>query len=525
MPSSAKHFFLKNRSQASLSFQDSNQTRPPQASPLHSPLPSPAYSPYAATSAASLTTTASTPRDGDDDYRFHPANHLDESRRSQSQFAIPTRSQSQRSPPTPAHYYPQPTTPTTIQPNHHHFSSSFPDGVEAAPAPAPAPAPAVIEVNPDFYYRPPQPTAAPKDGRKKGFFRLGLTTKEPANNNSGGVNAPKVGRSISVRRKPTATENGGRQRWSALLATPTSEEEEVVEVDRVGLGLDPSRVGSRANLPGPPLPEKDPTPSARPPPHQGFPARGASLSGPAVNTVLRPPLERQGSSSNPSWGNPVPAVPEYESHPEAHYHRPPSHLPSPTSATSTASYPLLSRGPSELYPSLYHESTSRPASQQSFAPPSPLQPNHPGREEHRPPSHRGSLHPTHIAGSMGPPAHQLPQRSGTNELASLNPGNREVSAYPPYSQGSQGPSPGSGPPPTAQFGGQLGINPPGGSYRGGPQSSPMAPQPSGDGGRTSPSSRSYDDMLNMDVAQVVTKYYELRKPIFYLLLLLFSGYV
>lgn len=513
MPSSARHFFLKNRSQASLSFQDSNQTRPPQASPLNSPLPSPAYSPYAATSAASLTTTASTPRDGDEHYRFHPSNNLDESR--PSQFAIPTRSQSQRSPPPPAHYYPQPTTPTTIPTNHHQFSTSYPDGVERAPAPAPAPA--VIEVNPDFYYRPPQPPAAPRDGRKKGFFRLGLTTKEPANNNNGGVNAPKVGRSVSVRRKPTATENGGRQRWSALLATPTSEEEEV-DVDRVGLGLDPSRVGSRANPPGPPLPEKDPTPSSRPPPHQGFPARGASLSGPAVNTVLRPPLERQGSSSNPSWGNPVPATPEYESPSDAgHYHRPPSHLPSPTSATSTASYPVLSRGPPEVYQPLYHEPTSRPASQQSFAPPSPLQPNHPGREDHQPPSHRVSLHPTQIPGSMGPPSHQLPQRPGTNDLAPLNQaavGHREVSYHPLNSQGSQGSNPGSGPTPPAQFGGQLGINPPGASYRGGPQSSPMAPQPSADAGRTSPSSRSYDDMLNMDVAQVVAKYYELRKPTF-----------
>lgn len=487
MPSSAKHFFHKNRSQASLSFQDPSHRRPPQASPSDSPLPSPAFAPYSATS----TSTVLTPRDEYEDYRFHQPTNLDESRL--SQFAIPTRSQSQRSPP-PADYAPQPTT-------HHRVSPSLANR-----------APAAVEVSPDFYYRPPSSTAAPKDDRRRRFFRLGLSTKEPANN-SGGVHAPIVGRSISVRRKPTApqisTEVGGRpQRWSALSATPASEAEG--EDARVGVGLDPSHLRPVANLPGPPLPAKDPITSARPPTQQGFPVRGASLPGTAVNTVARQPLERQGSS-NPSWGNSIPSVQEYHSRSETQYHRPPSHLPSPASATSTSSHPLLSRRPSEAFQPLHHERTSRPPSQQSFAPPSPLQPNH-GRDDH---PYRVSLNHTHTAGSMGPPAQQLPPRPGSNELAPQQNqpgGSTREGSYQTYPQGSQGPNQISGPP--AQFGGQLGINPPGTNYRGGPQSSPMAPQPSADAGRTSPSSRSYDDLLNMDVAQVVAKYYELRKPIF-----------
>lgn len=547
MPSPAKHFFHKDRPQALLRVQDPNQTRPPQASPTNdSPLPSPAYSsPYSTSSATSLiTTNASTPREGDQDYRFHPSNVRNESIRYQS--TVPRRSQSLRAPqppppPTPAHYLPQPptthttataratapptatatATATAISTHPSRLSQSFADG-EGVPVAG--------EISPDFYYHQPPSSAAPKEDRKRRFLpRFGLSNKEPGNNSGGGVNAQTIGRNLSVRRKPTApqisTENAGRpiqQRWSTAISTPTSAEEEFEGVDRVGVGLDSSRLPSRTIPPGPPLPEKDPTLASRPPPHQGFPVRGASLpSATAANPLLRPPLERQGSS-NSSWGNnTVPVVPEYPSHPETHYHhyRPPSHLPSPASATSTSGvHPLLARrDPSEVFPPLPHEPNSRPSSQHSFAPPSPLQVN-PGREDlHLP--YRGSLPPpSHPPGSMGPPAQQLPQRSATNELLPPNQSggtnNREGAAYQAYPPGSQGPNQASGPSP-AQFGGQLGIHPPGANYRGGPQSSPMAPQPSNDAGRTSPSSRSYDDMMNMDVAQVVAKYYELRKLLFF----------
>ena len=511
MPSSAKHFFHKNRSQASLTFHDPSPRRPPQVSPSDSPLPSPAFSPYSATSATSTTSTTSgtwnpatstspAPPDHLDDYRFHPSTNLDESRPVQSN--IPTRSQSQRSP--SAYYASHSTT-------HHRLSPSLVDV-----------APAIVEVNPDRYYSPAPSTAVPKEDRRRRIFRLGLSTKEPANHSSGGVNAP--GRNLSVRRKPTAppisTETSGRsvlQRWSALVAPSPSEGE---EDDRVGVGLGSVQQGQpRANLPGPPLPDKDPITSPPPPTQQGFPLRGASLPAAAAaaaaaaaggDSVVRQALEQPLASSNPSWGQNVPPVHEYHSRSETQHHRPQSHLPSPASATSTSGHLFLARGPSEALQSIHPDRTSRPSSQHSIAPPSPLlQQQHHGRDD---PPYRLSLNNAHTTGSMGPPAHPPSQRPGSNDLGQSNqPGNlNRESSYQSYSQSSQGPNSSSGTP--AQFGGQLGVNPPGGSYRGAPQSSPMAHQPSGDAGRTSPSSRSYDDMLNMDVAQVVAKYYELRKP-------------
>lgn len=487
MPSSAKHFFHKNRSQASLSFHHPSDKRPPQASPTdsQSPLHSPAFPPYSATSATSAT---SSPREDYEDYRFNQPSRVDESR--QSHFTVPTRSQSQRSP--PSHYAEHPTI-QLVSPSHADV------------------APAAVEVNPDSYYYPPSSAIAPKDDRKRRFFRLGLSTKEPTNN-SGSVNAQVIGRSISVRRKPTApqisTEIGSRpvqHRWSASIAAPASEEED----DGVRAGLDPSHLQPIPNLPGPPLPEKDSLSSPRPPTQQGFPVRGASLPGAGINTVIRQPLERQGSSNSP-WENTVSSVQEYQSHSETYHHRPQSYLPSPSSATSTSSHPLLPRAPPDAFQSFQHEQTSRPSSRHSFGPPSPIQPVH--VRDSLP--YRVPLSQVYNESSMGPPAQQQPPRRGSNELPQANqPGvlNRE-SSYQSYTQGSQGPTQASGPP--AQFGGQLGVHPPGTSYRAAPQPSPMAPQPSVDAGRsTSPSSRSYDDMLNMDVAQVVAKYYELRKPI------------
>ncbi len=507
MPSSARHFFHKNRSQASLTVHDPPERRPPQASPTDSPLHSPAFEPRSASSAASQTSTVPSPRDDYDDDRFNPTARpapLDES--SVPPLAIPTRSQSQRSP--PSHH----AQPPTLQHHydrydhhhhHHHHDLSSSHADLAADA---------VDLHPDSDYYPSSSTAVPKDDRKRRFFRLGLSAKEPAHSNGGGVNVPIIGRSISVRRKPTApqisTQGGGRpvqQRWSASLATPPSAE----EVDRAGpVALDQSHRHPGANLSGPPIPEKDPLTSPRPPTQQGFPVRAASFSHTSIATGVRPSPDRQGSSHSP-WDQPVESAQEYRVHSETQYPRPPSHLPSPASAASTSSHPLPLRGPSETLQPRPHEPTSRPSSQHSVAPPSPLQPYH----VRDPPPDRVSPGPAHGPGSMGPSTQQQPHRPGSSDLPQPNqPGTlTRGNSYQPYPPGAPGPNSASAPAP--QFGGQLGINPPGTNYRGGPQSSPMAPQPSTDAGRsTSPSSRSYDDMMNMDVAQVVAKYYELRKP-------------
>lgn len=507
MPSSTKHFFHKNRSQASLNFHDPLSRRPPQASPSDSPLPSPAFAPDSGPTATSApfdsvtSTSPAPPLDNYDEHSVHALTTVDESRFVPA--AIPTRSQSQRSPTIDYG-----ASSTTTPPNQHLVSvPSSPSVGVASPAP--------IELRPDVDYSSAPSAAVPKEDRRKRFFRLGLSAREPPSN-SGGVNPPGtgIGRSLSRRRAAApqiVTDTGSRpvqQRWSAFVGAPAS------EAEKDGAGLDSWHRQSLAHLPsGPPLPEKDPITAARLATPPGFPVRGTSLAVAAVNSVPRVVPSAPEPPPHSPWAQSVPSVPELHPHPDAPDFRPPSHLPSPASATSTSSPHLLSRLPAETaFPVVHPDRPSRPQSQHSFAPPSPLLPHH-ARDDQ---PYRGSLHPAHTPGSMGPPAQPPLPRPGSNELGQLGSPSGALhrdNSYQSYAPGQPGPHPTPGA--SAQFGSQLGIHPPGtNSYRGAPQSSPMTHQSSGDAGRTSPSSRSYDDMTNMDVAQVVAKYYELRKPDF-----------
>ena len=496
MPSS-RHFFHKNRSQGSLfNNQDPNDRRPSQVSIADSPLHSPAFPPHSTTSAST------SPQDDGEEYRFDQTYRSDVPRA--SQFAIPSRSQSQRSP--PPNYGHQPTI---------HLVTPGQSGI----------GPSAVEENPDIYYQQ-APTANNfKDDRKRRFFGLGnlSSTKEPVTNHGGAV-AQKPGRSISVRRKVPApsisTEVASRplvqQKWSAAVAPSASEGEE--EDDGSGAILDPAHIQPLANSVGPPLPDKDSSRSSRlpppPPPHQEYPLRKTSLPGVSANTSVRQPLERQ-TSSNPSlWENTVRPIQQYYVPSDAQSHQQQSYQPSPSSATSTSSHPLLSRVTTETPQEQHQEQHSRPSSRHSFGPPSPVLQNSRVADKH---PYRASLNQSqpnaYTPSAMAPPPAQQPsQGRGSNELPPQNQPvlNREGSGYQPYAAATQGQNQASAS--QSQYGGQLAVNPPGATYRGAPQPPPMAPQPSTDTGRsTPPPSRSRDDLSTLDVAQLLTRHDELRE--------------
>ena len=453
---------------------------------MHSPAFPPHSGPSASTSAAVSASASPSPHYEEEDYRYGQPNQSDEARFYQR--GLPSRSQSHRTP--PSNYVQHPS-----------IQLVGPLQGEIAPI--------AVDDNPDSYYQQGPPPSAPKDDRRRRFFGLGSSSgpKEPINNSGG----QRIGRNLSVRKKPPQISTDGsnrpvQHRWSASIAPTTSEEEE-----GGGAGLDSSHLQPAVNVGAPPIPEKDPSRLSHFSPHQQeLAARGTSTPGVVTSNLNRQPLERQGSSNSSVWENS--GRQPYRAQNEPHFPLPPSYQPSPSSATSTSSHPLLPPGSIENSQQRYQEQPSRPSSQHSFGPPSPIQPNYRGSENQ---PNRSSLisGPTsaYTPPPMGPPSQQQPQGRGSNELSPQNPGvlTREGSGYQPYAQSAgQAQTPGA-----PQYGGQLGVNTQGGSYRGVPQPSPMVPQPSTDTGRSTPPppSRSRDDLAGLDVAQLMNRHDELRK--------------
>lgn len=490
MPSRAsKHFFHKNRSQASfLTSQDSYH-----ASPIESPLHSPAFPPPA----------AALHDDSDGQLIGHPY-PAEDPRPYQS--GLLTRSQSQRSPPThiyPANYQ-QPTIQLVGPPAGQQHSSS----------------PSTIDEDPDSYYHQAlTPKPQKEEPKRRRFFGLGSSSKEPNTSAPAPTAVPqRLGRSISVRTKNYASQNPpavtGRpvqQRWpsessGSTYPRPASEEDDEGEVDRSLSG------------PAPPIPDKDPLRSFEFP---SGPPRDGAYRRPSVQSVVtdvngRPRFERQGSATSASWDSPQSIQ---RVHPDSH--QPPlSYQPSPSSATTTSSHPLSAsshRGqPEALH---YHQQeleNSRPPSQQSYNPPSPIQ-THPLRFDSAQPRSAPATVPAsvHHLGSMGPPQPQQSRDRRSQELApsQQNPqssGARESAGYQPYHQNTQPQGQPQGPPPA--YSSQLSVNnQPNNTYRG-PQTSPMTHQNTAEQGRnTPPPSRSRDDLSNLDVASLVSRHDELRK--------------
>ncbi|KAL8715576.1 MAG: hypothetical protein Q9220_000912 [cf. Caloplaca sp. 1 TL-2023] len=497
MPSRAsKHFFHKNRSQASLlTSQDVNGARASyHPSPIESPLHSPAFPPPA----------AAVLHDDSEGQQFgHPYSAV-EPRPYQPGF--PTRSHSQRSPAShssPADHY-QPTinlvNPVVGQQNNL--------------------SPSAIDENPDAYYhQAPAPRPQKEEPKRRRFFGLGSSTKDsqisvPASN----ATPQRLGRSISVRTKPSPYQNPpsantrpGQQRWpseSSGSTYPPNTSEEGEEGDS----------GTPSSGIAPPIPDKDPLRSV------DFPSgtfrdgafRKPSLQGVVTDANGRPRFERQGSASSATWESPQ-SVHYNQRIPPDSRHLPPSYQPSPSSATSASSHPLSAREHQETLHQ-YHQDlqSSRPASQQSYNnPPSPLH-THPARfdSQHQRLGQAAVAVNSQIPSSMGPPQPQSARDRRSQELAQQQQnqqgaGNREGGGYQPYHQGNQSQIQPQGPPPA--YSSQLGVNSQqGGNFRGA-QPSPMAPQGGGEQGRsTPPPSRSRDDLSGLDVAQLVARHDELQ---------------
>lgn len=485
MPSRAsKHFFHKNRSQASLlSSQDPNGARPSyHPSPIESPLHSPAFPPP---TAAALHDEVEGPQHG----HPHPA---DDPRPYQTAF--PTRSQSQRTPPAhPSPFnHPQPTI-QLLAPS---------AGQQANPVQS------VIDEDPDAYYHQEPHKEEPK---KRRFFGLGSSSRDSNTSAPASSAAPRLGRSISVRTKnypyqnpPISNSRPVQQRWPSESSGSTYPPPASEEDDDIGAGLPSSASG-----PAPPIPDKDPLRSTDPALLNNGTYRKPSFQGVTLDTNGRPRFDREGSATSTTWDSPQ------RGHPDLHQ-LPPSYQPSPSSATSTSSHPLSARGQQEVQHH-YHQDlqTSRPPSQQSYGPPSPTQP-YPARFD---PQQSRLAHATAPAsppnpGSMGPPQNQPSRDRRSQDLAQQQQnhqggGNREGAGYQPYHQTGQAQGQPQGPPPA--YSSQLGVGSQQGNSHRGPQPPPMAQQITGEQGRsTPPPSRSRDDLSGLDVAQLVARHDELR---------------
>lgn len=483
MPS--KNFFHKNRSQGSLlNIHDSSERRLYQPSPNDSPLHSPVYT---------VTSASHSPHDDDHDpdQRFAQLSRSDEGF---YQSTVPTRTQSQR-------------TSLSTQPYPGHLAPPQTGITQAA-----------LDENPDSFYQQAPTSIAPKDDQRKRRLFGSWSSKEPANNN-GGLTSQRLGRNISVRRKPPApqisTETSSRQvqqRHSNRIAPPESEEAE----DRGGAGGNPSHLQPAAAAP--PIPEKDPlrSPQFSNIQQQESPYSRAPSQGVVTSIPNRQPLERQESANSTVWENTVRSTQHpYHPPPQSQYHQPQVYQPSPSSATSTSSHPLPARGAHETLPP-YYQNSSRPPSRQSFGPPSPLQQN--SRAD---PYGPGLKEPSAYPPASMAPSSQQQQPTGrvSNESQSQRaPGpTRESSGYQNYPPGSQELSQTPNAPPQYREQ-QLGINNPGNNYRAPPQPSPMAPQTNLEHERsTPPPSRSRDDLAGLDPAQLLVRHDELRKfPLFFI---------
>ncbi|KAI4155991.1 MAG: hypothetical protein LQ341_000084 [Variospora aurantia] len=495
MPSRAsKHFFHKNRSQASLfAPHDANGAQPSaNSSPIDSSLRSPSFPPP----------TAASFQEGQQ--YGHPSSPEEPK---SCQPVYPARSQSQRSP--RSHSY------SAI---HHQPTIHL---VDPATRQTDNLSPSTVDEDPDaYYYQAPAPRLVQKEEpKKRRFFGLASSSKDT---NTTAPPTPTVsqrlGRSISVRTTnyppqalSTATSRPVQQRWpsqsSGSTYPPTASSE---EADEGGAGLPLSG-------PGPPIPNKHPLRSSdyRPGTPNDNAYRKKSVQGAALDNDGHPRFERQGSATSASWDLPQSIHHQRIQQELQQYQLPPSYQPSPSSATSASSHPLPSPSQQEAPTHCYQElQDSRPPSQHSYGPPSPVH-SYPARFD----SHQHSfVRPSgsvvsHVSSSMGPPQTQSSRDRGSQELAQQQhnqsaAGSREGTGYQPYHQLNQGQGQPQGPPPAYNL--QLGINGQQSNSHRAQQPSPMA-QTSGEQGRsTPPPSRSRDDLTNPDVAQLMARHDELQ---------------
>ncbi|KAL9597239.1 MAG: hypothetical protein Q9219_005282 [cf. Caloplaca sp. 3 TL-2023] len=491
MPSRAsKHFFHKNRSQASLL--TSHEANGPRASYQPSPIDSPPHSPaFPPPAAAAL-------HDHTGGQQFGHSYQPEESKAHQSAF--PTRSRSQRS--HPSHHYP----PNQQQPASHLAADN--------------PNPAAIDEDPDAYYHqaPPSRLQQRDEPKKRRFFGLGSSKESNPSASSPAPVPQRLGRSISVRTKPYSPPNAPTSvarpaqhrrpsESSASTYPPTTSSEEA----------DDGRAGLQASVPGPPIPDKDPLRASA---FQSEAPRDAAYRKSSAQSVGRdtnshPRYERQGSATSTTWDSPQ-SIQQHYRHQQESNQLPPSYQPSPSSATSSSSHPLSGRGQQEFHHHYYQElQNSRPPSQQSYGPPSPIH-SHPARFD----SHQHHFAPPRTStysqntGSMGPPQTQSSRDRRSQELlppqqSQQGAGNREGAGYQAYHQGNQAQGQPQGPPPA--YNSQLGINNQQANNFRASQPSPMAQQNNGEQGRsTPPPSKSRDDLSNPEVAQLVARHDELQ---------------
>lgn len=477
--------FHKNKSQHSfLGAQDGN-ARTYAASPIDSPQQSPSFSPPSSLPPPSY--------DDDHDHNdtgegYNLPYRSEEARYYNPQAPIyhhgPTRSQSQRSP----------VSINTNQPTIHLVGP--PQGFASTPASA------IEPDEPDRYYydRAPNPPPHKERRSKRSFFGLG-PVKEP----SAPQSANKLGRSRSVRVKeqypePVVEASRGHRHqlshrgWTSTHVSPTTDEEEDQDG---GAGLHSSH--SHSSTGGPAPLDKDPlrSPAFSPPKTHPAYSQEETQSASNYNPGGRQP-DKQGYSS---W--------ERVAHPDS------SQLPTPTpyhpslgSATSPSGQQLLHhKSPSDAFRE-HIQDDSRPSSRQSLEPSS--QPTHPYGPHARGHSSQASS-ASYMQGSMGPTSNP-PQASGRRSSETPGEPQRGQSRegnYQPYSQNTQGAVPPSNAAP--QYSAQLA--PQGQSYRGGSQPSPMTQQGNvaeQDRRSPPPPSRSRDDLSNLDIAELISRYEELR---------------
>ncbi|KAL9605580.1 MAG: hypothetical protein Q9179_001238 [Wetmoreana sp. 5 TL-2023] len=487
--------FHKNRSQASLltSHQANGGRDSYHPSPIESPLHSPAFPPPGA---------AALHDDSGGQLIGHPYPPED-SRSHQSAFL--SRSQSQRSP--PAHSYP----PNQQQPTIYLVAPSAGQQGNLGPS--------TIDEDPDAYYhQASSPRSLKEEPKKRRFFGLG-SSKEP--NTSAPTPAPtpqRLGRSISVRTKNHPSQSTPVSASRPVQQRPPSESSgstyprSASEVD--------DESGPDLTLSGraPPIPDKDPS---RPSDFSAGTLNNGAYRRPSVQGVVtdhngRPRFERQGSATSTTWESPQ-SLRQYHRGQTDSHQLPPSYQPSPSSATSTSSHPLSARAQQDALHQYHQElQNSRPPSQQSYTPPSPIQ-GHPARFDSHQYSPAQAATPTNpqTPRPMGPPQTQASRDRRSQELAQpqqnqQGAGNREGAGYQPYLQGGGGAQgQPQGPPPA--YSSQLGVNNQQNSSYRGSQPSPTTQQNQGEQGRsTPPPSRSRDDLSNLDVAQLAARHDELQ---------------
>lgn len=494
MPSKYSSFFKSNRSQASLPIQSAQEPNTYPASTVQTPLRSPAFAPPPSSAGAAYA-------QGEENNNYARPAVSDEARAHRQ--SVPARSQSQRSPPSS---FSSPTIQLVGPPTRSIESPSSDEDSHT-------------------FYKPTPPVAPQKDDQrrsKRSFFGIGSSSspREPGNrippSGHGGLD-----RSVSVRRQDPAPQistnvesHQAQQRWPQG-PSPSSYSPPVGDEEALG-GVKVERVSPEHTSGVPAVPAKDPV---RVPQHR-FSLPQDQYHGQIpllqqrVNTdpSNRQPADQQGVRENsarergaaPSYQlqEPQPQQPHTQQ-PQSHQHsQHQTFHPSPISTTSTSSHPLPLRGAQDhLQQPNFETQVSRPPSRQSIDPVSqqPYDPPSPTLQSTPPP-------PPHVQGLMGPPPGQPPQirrslESNQQNTAAGVP--REGSNYQNYGQGGQGQSHGS----------QLGVNNPQGvNYRGPLPPPPMALSVPGEQGRsTPPPSRSRDDLANLDLAQLLARYDELRK--------------